>query len=33
VEAAADVVKRNLTDLIEAFAAHPHEVQGRTPSK
>jgi hypothetical protein len=33
VEAAADVVKRNLTDLIQAFAAHPHEVQGRTPSK
>jgi GAF domain-containing protein len=29
VEAAVDVVKRNLADLTEAFAAHPHEVPGK----
>jgi len=29
VEAAVDVVKRNLTDLTEAFAAHPHDVPGK----
>jgi hypothetical protein len=29
VEAAVDVVKRNLTDLTEAFAAHPTEVPGK----
>jgi GAF domain-containing protein len=29
VEAAVDVVNRNLADLTEAFAAHPHEVPGK----
>jgi hypothetical protein len=29
VEAAVDVVKRNLTDLTDAFAAHPTEVPGK----
>jgi hypothetical protein len=29
VEAAVAVVKTNLTDLIDAFAAHPHDVHGK----
>jgi hypothetical protein len=29
VEAAVAVVKTNLTDLKDAFAAHPHEVPGK----
>jgi hypothetical protein len=29
VEAAVDVVNRNLAGLTEAFAAHPHEVPGK----
>ena len=29
VEAAVAVVKTNLTDLIDAFAAHPHDVLGK----
>ncbi len=33
VEAAVAVVKTNLTDLIEAFAAHPHDVPGKDTPK
>lgn len=33
VEAAVAVVKTNLADLIDAFAAHPHEVPGKDTPK
>ncbi|MDT0168483.1 GAF domain-containing protein [Pseudarthrobacter sp. BRE9] len=33
VEAAVDVVKTNLADIIHAFAAHPHDVPGKDAPK